>query len=81
MAMMRCPEINPQGQQCNLAAGHAGVHQVASEWGPQAPRSTHPTAGGAMKQGFGWAMGCLFFIIALLVVFFVIGALGQAGSR
>ena len=74
MTGVRCPEVNPQGQQCALVAGHSGVHQIAAPgWGPPVAPA-RPTTGGAVKQGFGWATGCLIFVVFVVVALAVIGA-------
>jgi hypothetical protein len=36
-------------------------------------------AGQAIKQGFGWATGCLLFIIAAIIGLAVVAALGRGG--
>lgn len=42
--------------------------------------STGPTAGGAVKQGFGWSAGCLLFIVAVVVGLAVLGGLGRSST-
>jgi hypothetical protein len=92
-APVRCPEVNPQGQQCALVAGHPGVHEVVAprprgppvqqaaaaqpQWGQPAPKSGQPTTRGAVKQGFGWGLGCLIFVIVVLVALALIGGAGN----
>jgi hypothetical protein len=87
--MMRCPEINPQGQQCALGAGHAGVHQVAAEWGPPlAPSSVQPSAGALLppppplKQpsGAAWLIRLIVIVIVALVVGGILNEVKPAGT-
>src|SRR5712672_1966035 len=39
-----------------------------------------PSTGGAIKQGFGWAIGCLLFIIVAVIGLAVLGGLGRTTS-
>lgn len=86
--------MNPQGQQCALAVGHSGVHQVAApqpqwgppvqpgappppQWGQPAPKAGQPSTGGAVRQGFGWGVGCLIFVVVVFVALALIGGAGR----
>lgn len=44
-------------------------------YGP--PPQQSPSMGGSVTQGFGWGCGCLLVPVAIFVVLYVLGSIGQ----
>lgn len=72
-----CGAARPAGAAFCPACGRPYAASLPAA--PAAP-AKGPTAGGAIKQGFGWATGCLLFIVVIVVAVAVLGGLGKSAT-
>ena len=74
MPLVTCPDcgnpVSTQAAACPKCGRPTALTQPPAQWQqrPLPIEQRQPSVGGAIGQGFGWACGCLLFIVVVILV-------------